>query len=431
MLAKIKSKLSGNMLFSVGHQLLTAVYGFGLLIILYRVSSKADIGRWILISSSVSLMDMLMHGFLQTPVIRKLSIEQPGVKWINTIASNALFYALCIWLIVSVLILTSSLLYHTRLLLDLRWYAALGFSMAFYNVSWWIGNARSNFKAVLIQRIIFSVVSVSIILYFVLSKTGLTIPGIILAHFIGYSISALCAFVFINKISLSPKLINRGYLKFFFNYGKFTAGSMMMGSMLRNADIFMIDAFMGQAAVAVYGTAQKTVEIFEVALRGIASHSLPDFCKIARDRKLLLQKYISLTSLIVFAALPLGFFMFIFSDKVIQLLSGSNAFGEASIILKVFMVYVVFLVVDRMTGVTLEAMGLARYNLVKTMLLVIVNISGNAVALYFFRSLPGVAFVSILAAITGMVSGWYFILQNAGLSIKRHHLVTGLNFVMK
>ena len=54
--------------------------------------------------------------------------------------------------------------------------------------------------------------------------------------------------------------------------------------------------------------------------------------------------------------------------------------------------------------------GLARYNLIKTILLVMVNVTGNAVALYFFRSLPGVAFVSILAAITGIVSGLYFIL---------------------
>ena len=123
--------------------------------------------------------------------------------------------------------------------------------------------------------------------------------------------------------------------------------------------------------------------------------------------------------------------MFIFSDKVIHLLSGSNAYVESSVILKVFMVYVIFLVIDRMTGVTLEAMGLARYNLMKTFLLVVVNITGNAVALYFFRSLPGVAFVSILAAITGMVSGWYFILQNSGLTIRKHHIVTGLNFVMR
>ena len=419
------------MLFSVGHQLLTACYGFGLLFILYRVANKEEIGRWLLISSCVSLMDMLMHGFLQTPVIRKLSIENPSQKWINTIASNALVFALILWGIVSTLIFLTSLFIHKQLVLDLRWYALLGLAMAFYNVCWWVGNGCSNFRAIFMQRLFFVTVSISVVAFFILSKRNFSVTEIIIAQIAGYAVSAFFAYLFISNVQLSFDRVDRGYLKFYFNYGKFTSGSMLMGSLLRNSDIFMIDAFLGQSAVAIYGTAQKTVEIFEVALRGMASHALPDFCRSARDTRLLLEKYIKLTSLIFLIILPLAFFMFIFSDQVIRLLSGSVAYSDASIILKVFMAYVLFLVVDRMTGVTLEAMGLARYNLVKTMLLVIVNVVGNAVALYFIHSLAAVAFVSILAALTGIISGLYFILTNSGLEITRRRLVTGLNLVMK
>src|SRR5271154_5561752 len=135
-----------------------------------------------------------------------------------------------------------------------------------------------------------------------------------------------------------------------------------------------------------------------------------------------MEKYVKLTSHIFLIILPLAFFMFIFSDQAIRLLSGSTDYSAASIILKVFMAYVLFLVVDRMTGVTLEAMGLARYNLIKTIMLVVVNVVGNALALYFFHSLAGVAFVSILAAITGILSGWYFILLNTGLALTRQRI---------
>ena len=419
------------MLFSVGHQLLTAIYGFGLLFILYRVAGKDEIGRWLLISSAVSLMDMIMHGFLQTPVVRKLSIESPSQKWINTIASNAFFFAVCIWLIISVLIFAASLIFDKQLLCDLRWYAILGLAMAFYNVCWWIGNGCSNFKAIFIQRLMFVMVSGIAIAFFIVTESHFSVSNIIIAQVAGYTVSATLAYLFISKIKLRFERVDRGYLKFFFNYGKFTSGSMLMGSLLRNADIFMIDAFMGQSAVAIYGTAQKTVEIFEVALRGMASHALPDFCKAARDRKALMEKYVKLTSLIFLIILPLAFFMFIFSDQAIRLLSGSTDYSAASIILKVFMAYVLFLVIDRMTGVTLEAMGLARSNMIKTMLLVVVNVIGNAVALYYFKSLAGVAFVSILAATTGIISGWYFILVNSGLSITRHRIRTGFNLVLK
>ena len=419
------------MLFSVGHQLLTAMYGFGLLFILYRVASKGEIGRWLLISSAVSLVDMLMHGFLQTPVIRKLSIENPSERWINTIATNSLVFAICIWASISVLIFTISFIIPKQLILDLRWYSVLGLAMAFYNVCWWIGNGLSNFKSILLQRLVFVIVSMSTIVFFIFTEKAFSVTNIIWAQIAGYAVSALMAYLFISKIKISFKRVDSGYLKFFLSYGKFTAGSMLMGSLLRNADIFMIDGFLGPAAVAIYGTAQKTVEIFEVALRGMASHALPDFCRSARNPKVLLEKYIRVTSLIFLIILPLAFFMFLFSDRAIHLLSGSNDYSAASIILKVFMAYVLFLVIDRMTGVTLEAMGLARYNLVKTVLLVIVNVVGNAVALFFFHSLAGVAFVSILAALTGIISGGYFILLNSNIQITKRRIITGLNLVMR
>ena len=202
------------MLFSVGHQLLTACYGFGLLFILYRVASKDEIGRWLLISSCVSLMDMLMHGFLQTPVIRKLSIENPSQKWINTIASNALVFALILWGIVSTLIFLTSFFIHKQLVLDLRWYALLGLAMAFYNVCWWVGNGCSNFRAIFMQRLFFVTVSISVVAFFILSKHNFSVTEIIIAQIAGYAVSAFFAYLFISNVQLSFDRVDRGYLKF-------------------------------------------------------------------------------------------------------------------------------------------------------------------------------------------------------------------------
>ncbi|HWB62580.1 MAG TPA: oligosaccharide flippase family protein, partial [Chitinophagales bacterium] len=254
---------------------------------------------------------------------------------------------------------------------------------------------------------------------------------LVIAQFTGYTISALIGVFYIRKIKLVPALIKRSHLAYFLSYGKFTSGSMIMGSLLRNADIFMIDAFLGKGAVAIYSAAQKTVEIFEVALRGVASHALPEFCKCADDIHLLAKKYSRLVGLLMAFFLPVALIMFIFSDQVIHLLSGSVAYSQAAVLLRIFMVYVFFLVIDRMTGVTLEALGLAHYNLYKTSLLVIVNITGNAMALYFFHSLEGVAAVSIAAALTGITSGFYFIASRTGLGFFKQNIRTGFNFVLK
>ena len=90
-----------------------------------------------------------------------------------------------------------------------------------------------------------------------------------------------------------------------------------------------------------------------------------------------------------------------------------------------------FLILDRMTGVMLEAFGLAKYNLIKTGILLFVNITGNAIALLYFNSLAGVAAVSIIAAIVSVITGFYFINRQTGVSFSQKHLLAGVNYMIK
>jgi O-antigen/teichoic acid export membrane protein len=392
-----------------------AGYGFGLLLLMYRLTSREDTGRWLVFVSAISLADMMMHGFLQTPVIIKISKEGNQKETIDRIASNAFLFAAMIWVGLSFLIFTTSLLWHNRLLMDLRWYSLMGAGMVLYNLCWWVGHGLSDFRAVLIQRLLYCVSSIGIMVGLYLYSGILHIEHIIISQVAGYGIAGIVTVLFIRKIHIRWAYFDREHLLYFLHYGKFTSGSMIMGSLLRNADIFMIAGCMGQGAVAVYGAAQKTVEIFEVVLRGMASHSLPEFSRAAHDMTILTKKYIAVTEkLLVLFMLP-ALAMIYFSKDVIRLFSGSAAYGEASVLLRIFMVYVPFLVLDRMTGVVLEAMGMARHNLVKTFILVLVNIAGNSISLYYFHSMTGVAAVSIVAAITGFGAGLFFLIRRGGL----------------
>jgi O-antigen/teichoic acid export membrane protein len=432
MLRKIFDRKNQNQVLAILHQLLMAMYGFGLLLILYRVTTKDETGRWILFISAVSMADMLLHGFLQTPVIRKIAMERSTGEKINIIASNAFLFSLIVWMSASLLIWGSSFVFTgSELLRDLRWYPLLGLSMIFFNVTWWIGMALSDFKAIIIQRVMFCLTSTAILGIALLSQKTLTLTEIVISQLAGYALSSFIGIVFVRSIKISFSRFDLETFKYFITYGRYTAGSMLMGSMLRNADVFMIGGFLGHGAVAIYTAAQKTVEIFEVALRGVASHALPEFCKCANNFQELFDKYRFRTVQLMLIFLPLLALMSFFSEDVIRLLSGSTAYNSAAILLRIFMIYVVLLVVDRMTGVMLEALGLARFNLVKTFMLVAVNIGGNAIALYFFHSLPGVAIASIFAAITGIVVGSYFILKHASIPVSRYNIQKGINHMFK
>ena len=417
---------------AVMHQLLMAIYGFVLLLIMYRTTSKEETGRWLLFISTISLADMLLHGFFQTPVIRKISSENADQKQINTISSNAFAYSLMIWGILSVAIIIGNIANpRSEALHDLRWYIPIGACMAFYNLGWWTGNALSDFKSVFIQRAIFSAISASIILVFLLKNGTLNLNEIALSQLIAYVISSYIGVKIIRRIKISIQHIDLESFKYFIGYGRFTAGSMIMGSILRNADVFMIAYFLGRSPLAIYSAAQKTVEIFEVPLRGMAAHSFTEFCKYSDNIQHLAKRYFLITGRLILFFLGALVFMSVFSEKVIRLLSGSYSYNGAALLLRIFMVYVIFLTADRMIGVVLEALGLVKYNLMKTMIVAAVNIAGNFVALYYFHSLAGVAAVSILAVIAGIISGTYFITARTSFVLSKHHIQTGLNNILK
>lgn len=403
-----------NEIFAIAHQLLMAGYGFGILLLLYRTAGKEEIGRWLVFISAVSLMDMLLHGFLQTPVILKLSKTEEDV---NRIGLNALIFAIAVWAVLSAAVLSVSFFWHSQLLLDLRWYPLLGFLMVLYNLGWWLSHGLSEFGHVLIQRFIFCAVSLLAILlfYYRLGRVGLS--ELVLAQIAGYFSAAALSLLFIRKLKLQRSLFDKKILAYFLHYGKITAGSMTMGSLLRNADIFMIAGFIGPAAVAVYAVAQKMVELFEVVLRGMAAHSLPEFCRLAPQAGVLRRKYYRVTGTLLLMFLLPAAVLAAFPLQLLHLISGTGAYAGSALILRIFMLYVPFLLLDRMTGVVLEALGMARYNLVKTVLLAAVNTCGNAVALWYFHSIAGVAAVSILAALSGFLAGLFFLVAKAGMPL--------------
>ena len=432
MFKALLDKNKQNQVLSVTHQLLMAVYGFVLLLILYRVASKEETGRWVVFISSISLFDMLLHGFFQTPVIRKISTEKADSEQINQITSNAFFFSLVIWLALSVVILCSHFLFHrSEMAGDMLWYLPLGLAMILFDIAWWSGNALSDFKAVLIQRIVFCIVSGGMIAVMLYHHKTLGLYDIALSQLLGYIISSYVGIVILRKIKISYRYINKETMLYFLHYGKYTAGSMMMGSILRNADVFMIAFFLGRGAVAVYSAAQKTVEIFEVPLRGIAAHSFTEFCKFSADIPLLIKRYFFITGRLMLLFVGALVLMAFFSQQVIRLLSGSSAYSSAALLLRIFMVYVLFLTSDRMLGVVLEALGLVRYNLVKTMIVALVNIIGDFIALYYFHSLAGVAVVSILAVLAGIMAGSYFVSSQTGMVWSKPNIRTGLVNIFK
>nr|MBK9653097.1 oligosaccharide flippase family protein [Bacteroidota bacterium] len=414
MLKKLFSAGNINQLYAFMHQLLMAAYGFALLFIMLRLMPQAEVGRWLLFISALSISDMLMQGLLQTIVVKEIATHKADAFINRKIENNALLLATAFFMVmVAVTFITKAVVCFAGkdflLLNDFsNWYPALGLLMILFNLSWWVNTGKVNFKIILIQRIIYCSVSLLIILADYLIHHSLTFQIAVISQVAGYGVSALFAF-FVNRFSFHKKYLSLKMIKHFLGYGKFTMGTMLGSSLLRNADTFMIAAFMNSSAVAVYTLAQKIIEVFEVMLRSVAATFLPVLQNLRNDTASFSQLLIGRMAVLIAMFIPAALLVFIFSDNVIQLISGSDQYNLSAIILKVFMLYVLLLPVDRFLGVALEACHLPKLNFIKTVMLITVNIGGNYIALHFYHSLIGVAAVSSIALSTGIVAGFYFL----------------------
>jgi O-antigen/teichoic acid export membrane protein len=413
MLKKLFNRFKGPMAYALLHQLTMAAYGFGLLLVLIRIMPQYEVGRWLLFISAISISDMIMHGLLQTVVVKESAGNPGSTAESGKILNNAAFLAVSLYLIlvgVGFLMHTICCFFYKPITVIsdfTSWYPLFGVFMVIYNLSWWINTGRENFKRIFIQRLIFCCSSclVILILYFVQPK--ISFESAVISQVVGFSISSANAY-FSNGFLFRLKFLDKEKLKSYLDYGKYTCATMLGSSLLRNADTFMIAALLNTKAVAIYVVAQKIIEIFEILLRSVAANLFLILYHLKNDSLLFIKKLLRVGSQITLLFIPAAIFIIIFANQIIDTISSSDAYSISSAILRIFMVYVLLLPADRLIGMTLEIYNKPHLNMIKTFLLITVNITGNFIALYYFHSLKAVAAVSSLALITGIISGLYF-----------------------
>lgn len=420
MLNPILQAHSRKQLYSLMSQLLMAGYGFGFIFIMIRLMSKDEVGQWMLFISAISLADMVMQGLLQTIIIRK-TVEAKGNKQeMSLLQTNALIIAITLVCAISIILwLLLALLgffhYSSNWLTHVAsWYPLLASVMLVHNLSLWLNTGQENFKGLFLQRLIYCFLSILLILAYYAIYHHLTFQMAIYSQLLGYVGSSVYGII-IHRLRFKPAYFNRHVIFQLLAYGKFTVGTLVGSSLLRNSDTFMIGAFMNPGMVAVYTLSQKVVEIFEVILRSVASQSLPALVVQSKDLSSFSRMLYSRMTTLTLLFIPMSILIWVFSDDLIQWMSRSDEYSASATIVSMFMVYVVLLPADRLIGVALEAIHQPKGNLVKMIGILLTNLTGNFIAIHYFHSLIGVALISSLALLAGISIG-YLILRHEGAS---------------
>lgn len=414
----------------------SAVLGLLTLALLARVCSKEEFGKWILFLTVYSLTDALRSGLILSALVKHIAGEQDTAvlkRWAGaTWQLSGAFVGLMALLFVCLIVVASWFGYGGQWPALAGWIVGLSIVAIPVNISGWLLQARSQF-------IYMQTVRVSVQVLF--------IAGITIGHytnqldsmylFASYTITHTLVGVVVlltgwaqgSSIWINAVQERRSLLGF----GRFSMGTLLVSNLLRTSDRLLLGAFMGPEAVVVYTLPQRLLELIEMPIRSIVITDMPRLAQLYTNSSLRVwADFLNQQSGRLWVALlPLSIGGFLAAGPLVHLLGGEG-YSDSINVLRFFMIYALILPIDRYLGVGLDVVNKPQLNLLKVICMLVVNVIGDAIAILVFKSVVGVAFVSITTFALGWVLGFRFLRAYAPISFLgsiQTGFITALHFV--
>jgi O-antigen/teichoic acid export membrane protein len=190
-------------------------------------------------------------------------------------------------------------------------------------------------------------------------------------------------------------------------------GIAVGSNLLCNSDILIIGMMMTNVDVALYSVPLKIIEYMQLILTSFSEVAYPAMSKYSNKNELTKTKEIfyKYSGTLTILSAPVIITMLFFAKFVILIMSGQQyaSSGETISILQVFLISALFLPLDRFSGTLLDSMGLPKYNFIKVMSMVCVNVVGDFIAIVVFQSLELVAVITIVTTIVGLIISYKYI----------------------
>lgn len=379
--------------------------------ILLRFLTKEDMGNWMFFLTVLLLVDTIRSGFLSTSFVKFYSGSSPDRQ--NEVIGSAWYIAIGITLFFVILNIpayfVSLYVKDPSITLFLRFFSInYVLSLPFFVANCILqGKQRfdkllilnfsnqGSFLTLLLIVIFLKHINIHTVLYCYLS-----------ANLISSTIALLSGWTSVSKLKFKTK----DAVREIYNFGKFSVGTNLSATLLGSVDTFLIKAFLGPAALAVYSTGNKLIQVVEIPLRSFVFTAMPSLSASYNsgektDVISLMKKYIGILSIILF---PVGIGAFIFADFAILILGGEKYVAtEAPNLLRVFMLIAMFSPAERFFALTLDVIHMPKINFMKVVLMLVITAVIDYIAIRLTGNIYGIAISSVICMMTAVIIGYY------------------------
>ena len=389
----IKNKIIQNS-WSLAAQVFQWGFSFAGFILLIKLLDKESLGVWIIYMGIVTLMETFKNGLIQNAFLYYSKQKEIDSLRLST-AGLAVMLGIgaAVWLILSMVSPLIEIVLNAQQLSLLIYSSIIYLSISAFTKTYDINSiSQLDFKLLCLSKFLYgSSFFVSII---ILSYT----PGIQLIYLpFVQAASALINLVVLHAYK-PLKLVQPGRIeiKTLMSYGKYSAGTNMISILVNKSDIFILSAFLGPAAVAIYNVASRLINIMEIPLTSLSLYYFPIITKYYQNNNTSKAKshmlQANITSIAFIIPMVLG--VIALGKWVIYLVAGQEYISSYPVLV-LLSLFIAVKSIGRFNGITLDAIGQPRYNFYILIFSLIVNTFLN-IALVSKYGIYGVAIATIM-----------------------------------
>jgi O-antigen/teichoic acid export membrane protein len=446
-LKKLLTKVvNDNNFLSLAANFSTAVMGLLSFMILMRILSIPDFGKWVLFTAPASLIDMLRFGLSKEALVRFLS---------SPTEHDRKYYLGSSWLIAFlILIPIAAILWTFTFIIPgaleksgydvfFYWYPVLALVNLPWNYAWTIFQAELKFGSIFWIRFVnLCSFLVIIILAYIFMKIDITV--VVIIYILTHAATSLFCLIRGWTGLEFLRRINRDKMREILRYGQYSMATKVGSSLLKGADSFIISfsAYCGPVGVALYAIPLKFIELIEIPLISFATTAFPKLSRASIENRTedFKRIFYSYTGAIAYLFVGIALVSLALNKVFIIILGGDKymaSLDQISYIMLVFIVYSLLLPLDRFTGVALDSLNKPNRNFQKVAYMTVANILGDIFAVfglhYLFPAWPVttlllfVAVASVVFTLIGMFVGYKFLRQEIDISF-RQVFIAGYQF---
>ncbi|MBS1654620.1 MAG: oligosaccharide flippase family protein [Bacteroidetes bacterium] len=226
-------------------------------------------------------------------------------------------------------------------------------------------------------------------------KYHLLIEVLSVAYFVCASLGAVIGSIYLRKYTKRSYKWDKEMFSKFINYGKYVYGNNVSSLIFRNTDSFMTSSFISAAASAFYSSCTRITNFADMPSQVLGDIMFPKAAQIMKkgnesEIKSLYEKTVAAT---LTFTLPVIVTVLIFSPQILLILAGKQ-YIAASGLLRIIILYGLFLPFIRQFGNVMDVTNRTHVNFLTIFSFAIINIGLNSISIRLF-GLPGSAYATL------------------------------------